>query len=150
MSNEALATIARIPFFSGVPESALEKLASVAHRRSFPKDAVFINEGDEAGALFIIVSGKAQAFLSNDAGKTVTLSTRESGSFFGELSLLDGRPRSASVITLEPTVCLLIPRIAFLQWLGEHPAAASNIICNLTAHIRTMTENIRMLTLTDM
>ncbi len=149
VSDQALAVLKTIPYFSEVPNQALEKLALSALKKTYPKNAVVINEGDEAGSLFIILSGKIQAYLSNESGRTVTLSTQESGSFFGELSLLDGEPRSASVITLEPTSCILIPRNAFLSWLKDHPDAAICIIHSLTRRIRTLTESVRGLALSD-
>jgi CRP/FNR family cyclic AMP-dependent transcriptional regulator len=149
VSDQALAGLKKIPYFSDVPDEALEKLASSALKKTYPKNAVIINEGDEAGSLFIILSGKIQAYLSNESGRTVTLSTQESGSFFGELSLLDAEPRSASVITLEATTCILIPRTAFLNWLQDHPNAASCIIRSLTRRIRNLTESVRGLALSD-
>jgi CRP/FNR family cyclic AMP-dependent transcriptional regulator len=149
MSDPVLAGVKSVPYFSEIPESDLEKLVASAVKKSYPKNSVVINEGDEAGSLFIILSGKVHAFLSNETGRTVTLSTQESGSFFGELSLLDGEPRSASVMTLEPTVCILIPRRAFQVWLQEHPDAALSIIRSLTRRIRTLTESVRGLALSD-
>lgn len=149
VSNQALEGLKKIPYFSDVPDEALEKLALSALKKTYPKNAVIINEGDEAGSLFIILSGKIQAYLSNESGRTVTLSTQESGSFFGELSLLDAEPRSASVITLEPTTCHLIPRTAFLNWLQDHPNAAICIIRGLTRRIRNLTESVRGLALSD-
>jgi CRP/FNR family cyclic AMP-dependent transcriptional regulator len=148
-SDQVLAGLKNIPYFSEVPNEDLEKLARSAVKKSYPKNAVVINEGDEAGALFIILSGKVQAYLSNESGRTVTLSTQESGSFFGELSLLDAEPRSASVMTLERTACVLIPRTAFQSWLQEHPEAAIRIIRSLTRRIRDLTESVRGLALSD-
>ena len=149
MSEQALAGLRNIPYFSAVPEADLEKLAVSALKKNYPKNVVVINEGDEAGALFILLSGKVQTFLSSESGRTVTLSTQESGSFFGELSLLDGEPRSASVITLEPTACLLFPRQAFQAWLREHPNASICIIQSLTRRIRVLTESVRGFALSD-
>lgn len=149
MSDPVLAGVKNVPYFAEIPESDLARLVASAVKKTYPKNSVVINEGDEAGSLFIILSGKVQAFLSNESGRTVTLSTQESGSFFGELSLLDGEPRSASVVTLEPTVCILIPRRAFQAWVQEHPDAALNIIRSLTRRIRTLTESVRGLALSD-
>jgi CRP/FNR family cyclic AMP-dependent transcriptional regulator len=149
MSDPVLAGIKSVPYFSEIPEGDLERLVAAAVKKTYPKNSVIINEGDEAGSLFIILSGRVQAFLSNESGRTVTLSTQESGSFFGELSLLDGEPRSASVMTLEPTVCILIPRRAFQLWLQEHPDAALSIIRSLTRRIRLLTESVRGLALSD-
>jgi CRP/FNR family cyclic AMP-dependent transcriptional regulator len=149
VSDQVLAVLKSIPYFSEVPEEALEQLASSALKKSYSKNVVIINEGDEAGSLFIILSGKVQAFLSNQSGRMVTLSIQESGSFFGELSLLDGEPRSASVMALESTVCILIPRHAFQSWLHEHADAAIKIIHSLTQRIRILTESVRGLALLD-
>lgn len=149
MSDQALAGLKSIDYFADVPDSALEQLASFGTKKNFPRHAVIINEGDEANALYIIVSGKVQVYLSNAAGRTVTLSTQDAGSFFGELSLLDGDPRSASVMTLEPTLCYLIPRNSFQNWLENHPTAAISIIHSLTRRIRALTENVRGLALSD-
>jgi CRP/FNR family cyclic AMP-dependent transcriptional regulator len=149
VSEQALSGLKNVPYFAEVADDTLHKLVVSAVRKHFPKNTVLINEGDEAGSLFILVSGKVQVYLSNDTGRTVTLSTLEAGSFFGELSLLDGEPRSASVITLEPTVCTLIPRTAFQSWLHEHPDAALCIIKSLTRLIRNLTENVRGLALSD-
>lgn len=149
MSEQALAGLRNVPYFTDVPEEDLKKLAASAVKKNYPKNVVVINEGDEAGALFIIVSGKVQAFLSNESGRTVTLSTQECGSFFGELSLLDGEPRSASVMTIEPTSCLLFPRHVFQAWLAAHPGAAIHVIQSLTRRIRKLTESVRGFALSD-
>lgn len=149
VTDQVLAGLKNIPYFSEVPEQDLAKLAMSAVKKTYPKNVVVINEGDEAGSLFIILGGRVQAFLSNESGRTVTLSTQESGSFFGELSLLDGEPRSASVITLESTQCILVPRHAFRVWLQEHPNAALSIIHSLTRRIRHLTESVRGLALSD-
>jgi CRP/FNR family cyclic AMP-dependent transcriptional regulator len=149
MSDPVLARLREIPYFSGVSPVDLERLAVYAIKKTYPKNTVLINEGDEAGPLFILLKGKVRAFLSNASGRMVTLSTQESGSIFGELALLDGEPRSASVMTLEPAVCILIPRGAFQAWLREHPDAALSIIASLTKRIRVLTESVRGLALTD-
>lgn len=150
MSNQALEGLRSIPYFAGISDNALENLAACAVKKHYPKNSVIINEGDDGGSLFIILSGKVQAYLSSESsGRTVTLSTQENGSFFGELSLLDGSPRSASVVTLEPTVCCLIPRNAFQSWLERHPDASVYIIRSLTQRIRILTENVRGLALSD-
>lgn len=149
ISDFVLSGVRNVPYFSEVPEEALIKLAGTALKKTYPKNTVVINEGDEGGALFIVLSGKVEVFLSNESGKSVTLAVQESGSFFGELALLDGQPRSASVVTLEPTICVLIPRPAFQVWLREHPSVSLHIIDSLTRRIRVLTDNVRGLALLD-
>lgn len=150
MQLDTLAGLKNIPFLADVPDDVLADLASSAIRKTFPKSAVIITEGDEAGPLFIILSGKVRVYLSNEDGKMVTLSEQKEGSYFGELSLLDDQPRSASVMTVEPCVCALIPRQAFHAWLKQHPdGAALALMRGLTKKIRILTENVRGLALSD-
>ncbi|MBS1214468.1 MAG: cyclic nucleotide-binding protein [Proteobacteria bacterium] len=150
MQLDTLAGLKNIPFFAEVPDAVLSALAGCAIRKTFPKNAVIITEGDEAGPLFIILSGKVRVYLSNEDGKVVTLSEQREGSYFGELSLLDDQPRSASIMTVEPTVCALIPKQAFHTWLREHPDdAALGLMRGLTRRIRVLTENVRGLALSD-
>jgi len=149
VSDETLQGLKNIPYFSEVAETALAELASCATIKSYPKNSVIIREGDEGGALFIILSGKVQAYLSSANGRMVILSSQGPGSFFGELSLLDGEPRSASISALEPTVCSLVPRHVLKSWLRNHPDAAFSIIRSLTQRIRNLTENVRGLALSD-
>lgn len=145
-----LACLKNIPTFSEVPEASLASLANCATRKNFPKNALIINEGDAAGPLFILLAGKVRVFLDSEAGKSVTLSIQKSGSYFGELSLLDDQPRSASIITLEPTVCAVIQKQAFVAWLRAHPEdAALGVMRGLTRRIRTLTDNVRGLALYD-
>ena len=145
-----LSCLKNIPTFSEVPDAALEPLANCASRKSFLKNTLIISEGDPAGPLFIILSGKVRVFLDSEAGKSVTLGVQKSGSYFGELSLLDDEPRSASIMTLEPTLCALIPKQAFVNWLRAHPEdAALGVMRGLTRRIRTLTDNVRGLALYD-
>src|SRR5437660_9259770 len=82
-------------------ENALRELAPRGTARSFPKNAVVINEGDQTDSLYVLLSGRAKVFVSEEDGREVVLSTIREGEYFGEL-VLDGGPRSASIMTLEP------------------------------------------------
>lgn len=145
-----LACLKNIPTFAEVPDAALAALAGCATRKSFPKNSLIISEGGPAGPLFIILSGKVRVFLDSEAGKSVTLAIQKSGSYFGELSLLDDEPRSASIITLEATLCAQIPKQAFVNWLRAHPEDAGlGVMRGLTRRIRTLTDNVRGLALYD-
>ncbi|QSA96224.1 Crp/Fnr family transcriptional regulator [Methylococcus sp. EFPC2] len=150
MPHNTLSGLKSIPYFSDIPDEILSKLAACAVRKTFPKGAIIINEGDEAGPLFVVLSGRVRTFLNDENGKEVTLSMQGQPSYFGELSLLDGQPRSASVMTMEATVCALVPRQAFLGWLHAHPdEAGMGLMRGLTKRIRLLTENVRGLMLFD-
>ena len=149
MHEEIIEGLKKIPFFEDIPEEALIRLAEHGVRKSYPKQVIVINEGDEPGPLFVLLAGKVRVYLSNEDGKVVTLSTQEAGSYFGELSLLDDSPRSASVMTIEPTTCALIGKSVFKEWLRENPDVGLCIIRGLTRRIRALTENVRSLALSD-
>jgi CRP/FNR family cyclic AMP-dependent transcriptional regulator len=147
--DSVLAGLLKIPFFSEVAPQTLAALAAKSIQRTYPKHAVIINEGDEAGSLFVILSGRVRVFLGDTSGKEVTLSVQERGSYFGELSLLDDEPRSASVMTLDKTVCGVIAKAEFRQWLTEHPDVAPSLLKGLTRRVRVLTESVRGLALCD-
>lgn len=147
--EDVLAGLLGIPFFSEVAPATLSALAAKAMLRTYPKHAVIINEGDEAGPLFVILSGKVRVFLSDRSGKEVTLSVQKQGSYFGELSLLDDEPRSASVMALEKTICGVLAKPEFRTWLVEHPEVAHSLIKGLTRRVRILTESVRGLALCD-
>ena len=127
MQLDILTCLKNIPTFSEVPESALLLLAESTRKKKYEKNSLIFNEGDPAGPLFIILSGKVRIYLDSASGKSVTLSIQNSGSYFGELSLLDDKPRSASIITVDPTLCAIIQKKAFVSWLKANPEDAKTL-----------------------
>ena len=83
-------------------DAELRALSAHATTKSFPKNTVIVNEGDETDSLYVIVSGRVKVYVSDDAGKEIVLATQGAGEYFGEM-VLDEGPRSASVMTLEPS-----------------------------------------------
>src|SRR5262245_32705667 len=90
-------------------EDQLKALAAQGVVKSFPKNAVVVSEGDETDSLYVIIAGRVKYFVSDEDGKEVVLGTQGPGGHFGEIAL-DGGPRSASVMTLEPSRFAVIPR----------------------------------------
>jgi CRP/FNR family cyclic AMP-dependent transcriptional regulator len=144
-----LAGLLQVPYFAGVPPETLSSLADKASKKTYPKNSIILNEGDESGPLFVILEGKVRVYLSESSGKEVTLSVQGAGSYFGELSLLDDEPRSASVMTLEKTVCGLVAKSEFRRWWSDHPDVAPALIMGLTRRVRVLTESVRGLALCD-
>ena len=91
-----------IPLFEGVAEAELRALAERTVTRSYPKQAILINEGDESDSLYLILAGRVKVYLSDESGKELILAIKGPGQYFGEM-VLDSQPRSASVMTLEPS-----------------------------------------------
>lgn len=116
--------------------------------RSYPRNTILITEGDRSDALYLILSGRVRVFVSDAGGKDVVLRTQGPGDFFGEMAL-DGGPRSASVMTVEPSRFAVIPRANARDLVRDHPEFAAHLIEKLIARIRALTENFKGLALLD-
>ncbi len=149
MQQDALLGLKKVAFLSLLPNDAIESLALKAKCCTFPKQTIIITEKDETDSLYIIISGKVKIFTSDNGGREVTLVTQESGSYFGELALLANEPRSASVITLEKTVCGVISKTDFTVWLTEHPDVTLNLLGDLSQKVRQLTTKVKQLALSN-
>ena len=138
-----------IELFEHLSEEDLETLESLAVTRSYPKNTVLINEGDQANAMYFIDSGKVRVFVSDDQGKELILNTMGEGEYFGELSLLDDEKRSASVITTEKATFSIIYKEDFTDAIVKNPNLALSLLRNLTGRVRQLTENLKTLALED-
>ena len=136
---------------SGTPvlaDATLAQIAASGVTRAFPKSTVLILDGDVGDALYIILSGRVKVFASNEEGKEVVIDFHGPGEYVGEMSL-DGAPRSASVITMEPTTCAIVNRAQFREFLLSHPDFALHLIEKLIHRVRVATENVKSLALSD-
>jgi CRP/FNR family cyclic AMP-dependent transcriptional regulator len=131
-----------------LPEETLRAITGTGVVRHFPKNTVLINEGDTADSLFIVLSGRVKVFASNEAGREIVLSFFGPGEYVGEMSL-DGSPRSASVMTMEPTSCAIVTRANFRQFVLEHPEFALHLVEKLIQRVRITTETVKSLALSD-
>ena len=116
--------------------------------RSYPKSAVIVSEGDRTDSLYIILEGRVKVFVSDGDGHDVVLATQGAGEYFGEL-VLDEGPRSASVMTLEPSRFLVVPLKDFREFVVGNPAFALSLIEKLIARVRSLTESVKSLALMD-
>ena len=129
-------------------EASLRKAAPHGVARTFPKHAVIVNEGDETDSLYVVLSGRAKVFITGEDGRDVVVSTIEAGDYFGEL-VLDGGPRSASVMTLEPCRLFVIPHGDVEGLLAANPLFARDLIEKLIGKVRSLTTRVRDLALKD-
>ena len=136
---------------TGIPvlaDATLAQIAASGITRAFPKSTVLILDGDVGDSLYIILSGRVKVFASNEEGKEVVIDFHGPGEYVGEMSL-DGAPRSASVITMEPTTCAIVNRAQFREFLLSHPDFALHLIEKLIHRVRVATENVKSLALSD-
>ena len=139
----------KVNLFRSVPADYLAELEKLSVSRRYAKNTVLVTEGDESTHLYIIHKGTASAFLTNEDGRQVTLNYMHDGDYFGELSLLDGKPRSASVITLTDCEMMLLPRAHVLELMRKHPEFTMHLMLELTRRVRDLTDSVKDLALLD-
>jgi len=142
------ADLTKIPLFEGLAEADLRALAERTAARSFPKNAIVVNEGDRTDSLYLILSGKVKVYLGDESGKEVILDMKGPGQYFGEM-VLDDKPRSATVMTTEPSQFAVLSRADFTAFLLKHPEVALQVIRNLIRVARGLNENVRSLAMLD-
>jgi CRP/FNR family cyclic AMP-dependent transcriptional regulator len=133
---------------AAIEDPVVRELATRGQIRSFPKNTVFINEGDRGDSLFIIVSGRVKVYVSDSQGREMILDIHGPGQYVGEMAL-DGRPRSASVMTLEATVCAMVTREMLKEAIIADPDLAMSLIEELIDRARIATDTIKNLALMD-
>lgn len=126
----------------------LAQLAALGTLRRYPARSLLIQEGDEGDNIYLIVGGRLRVFSSDNKGKEITLGVYGAGEYVGEMSL-DGGPRSASVETMEPTVCSVLTRELLRRHIAEHPDFAFDMMARLIRRARLATESARSLALID-
>jgi CRP-like cAMP-binding protein len=121
--------------FAGVGQPDLEAVAGRAVEVDFPASHVIARQGEIGTGFFLIVSGSVRVVRGGE-----DVAVLGPGEFFGELSVLDGQPRVAQVVAIEPTRCLALASWDFEQALLESPSLALSILRGLAARLRSVTE----------
>jgi CRP/FNR family cyclic AMP-dependent transcriptional regulator len=131
--------------FNGLPEEDVQILAKLARVAVYPAGDEIIEEGadfdEEMEGIFIIVDGAVEVRTGSTDGTDGTMLMRLGpGEFFGEMALLDGQPRSASVYAAEETQCLVLHRWDFLRELRKRPEIGVKMLATLSGRLRKMNE----------
>jgi CRP-like cAMP-binding protein len=142
MPHAMLAQLKEIALFHSVQESDLGELAARATRRRLTAGSLVFKEGAPADSLYVILSGRVKIFTHDSGGEEVVLEMKKAGDYFGEM-MLDHRPRSASIVALEPSEFAVIAREDFRSFLARHPQAAEQVILNLIRVTRGMNERVK-------
>jgi CRP/FNR family transcriptional regulator, cyclic AMP receptor protein len=128
--------------------SHLSGLASHGLARDYAARTVIVSEGEESDALYVILEGRARAYVSDENGRELELSVMGPGEYFGEIAL-DSGPRSANVVTLGKCRMLVVPREELAAFIAGHPEFAQQFIHRLIQRVRTLTASVRSLALLD-
>ena len=136
-SVERLLFVRGVPIFKELRDDFLVRLASVMDELSFPRDYTIFTEGQEGRSLYIVVSGRVRVHIGNR-----DLAQLDQGACFGEMSLFDAEPRSASVTTLDSCECLVLTQQQLYDAIDETPGIAINIIRLLSRRTRELNRKL--------
>lgn len=139
----------QVPLFSSFSDEQIDILSKVGIVKKFTKGYLIVNQDDPGDTLYIVISGHVKVSLLNEDGKEIVLSLMKEGDFFGELSLLDDEPRSASIIAIEDAVLFLVTRRQFYQLIASHPVILRKVIKEICTRLRRADEKIKSLAFFD-
>lgn len=139
----------RVPLLAGLSEQQLDLLAAGSTRRNFPRGRTIVAEGEPSNSMYILLSGRAKVQRSDSEGKEVILAVLGSGDWFGEMSMIDDAPRSASVITLESCDFMAIEKASFKQMLLQSTEVCMAVMRGLVGRLREADRKIETLALLD-
>lgn len=137
-----------IPMFSELQEDTLQKIYDSGYVKSYKKNEIIFSEEEAGNSMFFIVEGKVKV-LRSDEDKEVIISMLNAGEFFGEISILDGMGRSATVSAVENSKIFILQRNEFLELLNNHPEVSISLLRELSIRLRNATNKIKALSLKD-
>jgi CRP/FNR family transcriptional regulator, cyclic AMP receptor protein len=144
-----LEVLKRVPLFESLPETELAHFAELTREKTYPKGSVILFENDRGDSLYLVASGQVKVVLIGEDGREVILSVLGSGTFFGEMALIDDAPRSAHVIAMEDSTLLVLRREDFQARLRSSPEVAISLLRELSRRLRRADEKIGSLVLLD-
>jgi len=130
----------KVPLLSGLSDPVLASIAQLAVRKRYEPHTTVVQQSEDGGELFVIVEGHLKAVSAGAEGRDIALSIMGPGEVFGEMSVLDGGPRSVTVITLDRCELVSIRREPFLRFLEANPKTAIELLRVLSLRVRRLTE----------
>ncbi|MFW5683813.1 MAG: Crp/Fnr family transcriptional regulator [Spirochaetota bacterium] len=138
--QEMIDALKSVSLFSSLSSRFLNGIAKSCVEREFPADETIVRQGNPGVGLFVIVSGKVKIVKTNEQGRRLELATHGPGEVIGEMAVLDGANRTADVITLEPTTCLVLSSWDFRSFMEAHPEVALEILPVVVKRFRETNE----------
>lgn len=146
MSVEALRTI---PLFANVDDHDLARIAAASTVRGYRKNSIIISEGDASSSLYLVLDGELKVYVSDEDGRANIINRLGPGDYFGELSLIDEQPRSASIEALTQCRLSVLTRAYFIDYLETHPRMAIRMLEGMGERLRRTTDHAKSLALMD-
>ena len=135
-TEDTIQFLAKVPLFQGLNNRQLGQIASRFVPRTYQPDEAIVTQGKSGFGMFTIISGRAEAVVEHADGSTTVVNEFGPTDFFGEVTTLDGGPRTASVIAREETECLVLGRLEFLALLHNDAEMAAEIAVALAKRLR--------------
>lgn len=140
--TDRLAALSRVELFRGLSPAAVEALAADCQWRDCAAGTAIIDQDDPRCDVYFVASGRVRVTFFAPNGREIAFRDLSDGASFGELSAIDGRMRSASVVALAPTVLASLTREQFWQLLRSHAPVTENLLKQLAGLIRNLTERV--------
>jgi CRP/FNR family cyclic AMP-dependent transcriptional regulator len=147
--DERLGFLRIVPMFSGMDDVELAALARDLNRRSYASGESIFFQGDSGESVYVIESGRVRIYVHAEDGQEVSVVLYGPGDMFGEMSLLDRRPRSATATAMDDVVLLVLSAERFDRHLRDSHQLALNVMLTLSTRLRETTEAIRSLSSMD-
>src|SRR5437762_578639 len=135
--------LTEIPMFALIDDEERQTLSELLDTCHFSKGETIFSQGDPGDTVYVVRQGRVQAFITSDQGETIVVGENENGDVFGEISLLDGGPRTASAVAVEDTECLSLDRDRLLELVQKHPHVAIDLLTVMGRRLRATDELLR-------
>jgi CRP/FNR family cyclic AMP-dependent transcriptional regulator len=145
----ATRALQQVQIFADVEATEIVWIARRAHRRRVPRGSTVLQQEDRGTTAFVIISGSADVLLESEDGRQFIVARLGPGDHFGEMSLLDGEPRSATVVATADAELLVLTREAFLEELEQHPELMRQMLVTLSRRIRVTDAQVASLAFGD-
>ncbi len=132
--------LVELPLLARLPHDDLRDLAAIARVQNFRAGAVIFRQGEAGDSLHAVVEGNVRIDVVSPSGGETTMAMMGPGECFGELAILDGRPRSANAVAVQPTKTLVVTRADFIHWLVDKPKSALLLLETLSVRLRSTNE----------
>jgi CRP/FNR family cyclic AMP-dependent transcriptional regulator len=138
-------TLRTVPLFESLDDEAADTLCSLMTAEDCQAGSILFRAGDDGDSMYLIEDGKVQISMKSSDGEELILAVLGPGDFFGEMALIDGKPRSANVSVVEPSRMAVLSRQHFLSFLSTGPKVALEMLTALTRRLRRTDELLRHL-----
>lgn len=136
MDTSRTALLRQVSFFQSLEEKLLQELAERTRRRKFAANTILFLEGQTGSTLYLVLSGRVKIETTAASGETVHIAHRGPGEHFGELALIDGKPRMADAITETSCELLMLEQADFIRCIEASPRIALSVMASLADRLR--------------